>query len=96
MSMTKNKNEEKFDKTKENRKIKHRIEIVVTEEDEFMIEAQVKPEGDNPPQLVAFSMLETAIENIAEELNVTPEFLAEVLYHDFTKGKKLNKVKSKK
>lgn len=56
-----------------------------------MIESRVKPEGDNPPQLVAFGMLETAIESIAEELNVTPEFLAEVLYHDFTKGKKLKK-----
>lgn len=77
----------------DNLKIKHRIELLVTEENEFMIKVHVKSEGDNPPQLVAFNILETAVQNIAEELDATPEFLAEVMYHDFTNGKSLQKMK---
>lgn len=72
-------------------KIKHRIELLVTEEDELFLDFDVSSEAGLPPQLIALSILEATIKELAEDLDASPEFLAEVMYHDFTNGKSIQK-----
>ncbi|MFU2182622.1 hypothetical protein ACMZ6Y_07150 [Streptococcus pluranimalium] len=66
--------------------IKHEIMIRVTQDNTFQLEFAITEDGENPPELIALELLKTTLAGLAERLHVTPEFLAEIMYHDFTKG----------
>lgn len=68
---------------------KHTLFIAITEEDQLYFEADVKEEKSVPSELIALEMVKELLVNIAEKCHVKPEFLAEVMYHDFTNGEYL-------
>ena len=65
---------------------KHEIKIQVTEDNEFRLSFAISEDNENPPTLIALELLETTVASLAQKMDVKPEFLAEVMYHDFTKG----------
>lgn len=67
-------------------KPKHEIMIRVTQDNTFQLQFAITENGENPPELIALELLKTTVAGLAERLNVKPEFLAETMYHDFTKG----------
>lgn len=64
---------------------KHEIKIQVTEDNEFRLSFAIAEDKENPPTLIALELLETTVASLAQKMDVKPEFLAEVMYHDFTK-----------
>ncbi|WP_438833085.1 hypothetical protein [Streptococcus pluranimalium] len=67
-------------------KPKHEIKIQVTQDNTFQLQFAITEDRENPPELIALELLKTTVASLAERLNVKPEFLAETMYHDFTKG----------
>ena len=67
-------------------KLKHEIKIQVTQDNTFQLQFAITEDRENPPELIALELLKTTVASLAERLNVKPEFLAETMYHDFTKG----------
>lgn len=67
-------------------KPKHEIKIQVTQDNTFQLQFAITKDRENPPELIALELLKTTVASLAERLNVKPEFLAETMYHDFTKG----------
>lgn len=67
-------------------KPKHEIKIQVTQDNTFQLQFAITEDRENPPELIVLELLKTTVANLAERLNVKPEFLAETMYHDFTKG----------
>lgn len=65
---------------------RHEINIRVTKDNRFELNVAITKDKENPPELIALELIKTTLVNLAERLDVTPEFLAEVMYHDFTKG----------
>ncbi|WP_438830875.1 hypothetical protein [Streptococcus pluranimalium] len=67
-------------------KPKHEIKIQVTQDNTFQLQFAITEDRENPPELIALELLKTTVASLAERLNVKSEFLAETMYHDFTKG----------
>lgn len=65
---------------------KHEIKIQVTEDNEFRLSFDISEDRENPPTLIALELLETTVASLVQKMEVKPEFLAEVMYHGFTKG----------
>lgn len=65
---------------------KHEIKIQVTEDNEFRLSFAISEDKENPPTFIALELLKTTVASLAHKMDVKPEFLAEVMYHDFTKG----------
>lgn len=65
---------------------KHEIKIQVTEDNEFRLSFAISEDKENPSTLIALELLKTTVASLAQKMDVKPEFLAEVMYHDFTKG----------
>lgn len=66
---------------------RHEINIRVTKDNEFKLNVAITEDKENPSELIALELIKTTLIALAERLDVKPEFLAEVMYHDFTKGK---------
>lgn len=71
-------------------KLKQKIVIGVAEDDRFFLEFDIQEQEGVAPGMIALEMLKECVVNLAEKLNVEPEFLAEVMYHDFTEGELLS------
>lgn len=67
--------------------LKQKILVGLTQDDTFLIEFDVKRQDDVTADSVAYILLQEAVEKLAESMHVPPEFLAESMFHDFTKGK---------
>ena len=66
--------------------LKQKILVGLTQDDRVHIEFDVKGQGEVTADSVAYILLQKAVEKLAENMHVPPEFIAEIMFHDFTKG----------